>query len=109
MISSNHAFTKKCFSLIIYQEGEIWPNSTIEISIIFKPSEEQNYSRTAYLDMTGRELRLPLKIKGIGVGPKAEFSFDTLDIENVFVNSKHSYEVNLTTFLPHKKSVLYRQ
>ena len=45
--------------------------------------------------MTGREMRLPLKMKGIGVGPKAQFSFDTLDIENVFVNSKHSYEVLL--------------
>ena len=43
--------------------------------------------------MTGREMRLPLKMKGIGVGPKAQFSFDTLDIDNVFVNSKHSYEV----------------
>jgi len=58
-----------------------------------------SYTRTAFLDMTGRETRLPLKLRGNGMGPKAQFSFDTLDIENVFINSKHSYEVfNLLLF-----------
>ena len=38
-------------------------------------------------------MRLPLKISGDGIGPIMQFSFDTIDIENVFVNSQHSYEV----------------
>lgn len=49
--------------------------------------------RTAYLDVTGREMRLPLKLRGEGIGPKIQFSFDTLDVENIFVNSQHAYEV----------------
>lgn len=34
-------------------------------------------------------------MKGDGLGPKCIFSFDTLDIENVFINSAHAYEVFL--------------
>ena len=56
-----------------------------------------SYSRTIYCDVTGRETRLPFRIKGEGLGPKLQFSFDSLNIENVFVNSSHAYEVyNLT-------------
>ena len=49
----------------------------------------------AYCAVTGRESRLPLKIRGQGVGPQIQLSFDTLDIQNVFVNSSHAYEVDL--------------
>ena len=52
-----------------------------------------SYSKLAFCDLTGRETRLPLKIKGDALGPKLQFSFDTLDIQNVFVDSSHSYEV----------------
>ncbi|XP_068693384.1 hydrocephalus-inducing protein homolog [Montipora foliosa] len=76
-------------------EGEIWPNSQAEINIIFKPQDAQSYARTAYCDVTGRESRLPLRIRGDGAGPKVHFSLGTLDIGNVFINSKHSYEVIL--------------
>ena len=60
---------------------------------MFKPDEANSYTRTVYCDVTGRESRLPLKIRGDGIGAKIQFSFDALDIENVFVNSEHSYEV----------------
>lgn len=76
-------------------EGEIWPNSQAEISIIFKPQEACNYARTIYCDVTGRESRLPLRIRGDGIGPQVHFSLDTLDIGSVFINSQHSYEVIL--------------
>ena len=52
-----------------------------------------SYTRTIYCDVTGREIRLPFRIKGEGLGPKLQFSFDSLNIENVFVNSPHAYEV----------------
>ena len=55
-----------------------------------------SHSTVAYCDVTGRESRLPLKIKGEGIAPKLKFSFDTLDIQNVFVNSAHAYEVSIT-------------
>ena len=56
-----------------------------------------SYSRVAYCDVTGRESRLPLKIRGEGIGPQLQLSFDTLDVQNVFVNSSHAYEVGLWT------------
>ena len=62
---------------------------------MFSPGEATSYSRVIYCDITGREARLLLKIKGEGLGPKCRFSFDTLDIQNVFVNSAHAYEVIL--------------
>ena len=77
----------------IFQEGDIWPNSHADINIVFKPDEAKSYARTVYCDVTGRESRLPLRIRGDGIGPKIKFSFDTLDVENVFANSEHSYEV----------------
>ena len=75
--------------------GEIWPNSSTNITVMFKPTEAKNYTRMAYCDITGRETRLPLKIVGDGLGPKAIFSCDSIDIGNVFIGSRHSYEVIL--------------
>ncbi|KAF5907639.1 hydrocephalus-inducing protein, partial [Clarias magur] len=40
-----------------------------------------------------REARLTLQIKGEGQGPKLQFNVDLVDIGNIFVGSKHSYEV----------------
>lgn len=76
-------------------EGDIWPNSSTEVTVVFKPEEAMTYTRTAFCDVTGRESRLPLRIRGDGAGPKVQFSFDTIDIGNVFVNSTHTYEVVL--------------
>lgn len=44
--------------------------------------------------VAGREARLPLRIRGEGLGPNLVFSFDQLDIGKVFVGSSHSYEVS---------------
>ncbi|KAK2848119.1 hypothetical protein Q7C36_009801 [Tachysurus vachellii] len=75
------------------QEGDIWPNCTAKINVIFKPQEAKLYQHTVYCDVTGRETCLPLRIKGKGMGPKLQFNFDLLDIGNIFVGSKHCYEV----------------
>ena len=79
----------------LFQEGEIWPNSQAEVTVFFRPDSCDHFSRLAYCDVVGREARLPLKLKGEGMGPKCLFSFDTLDIQSVFVNSSHAYEVIL--------------
>ena len=76
-------------------EGDIWPNSSVEVSVIFKPSEAKCYQRTAFCDITGRESRLPLAVKGEGIGPRVQFSFDQLNMGNIFVNSTHHYELVL--------------
>ncbi|KAL3860158.1 hypothetical protein ACJMK2_010318 [Sinanodonta woodiana] len=74
-------------------EGDIWPNSSFEANIIFRPREAKSYTRTAFCDITGRESRLPLRIRGDGIGPKLEFSFESLDMGNIFIGSTHMYEI----------------
>ncbi|NXK09844.1 HYDIN protein, partial [Herpetotheres cachinnans] len=76
-------------------EGDVWPNSSVEINVIFGPREARVYQQTVYCDISGRETRLPLRIKGEGMGPQLRFSFDQLDIGKVFVGSVHSYEAIL--------------
>ncbi|XP_015729352.1 hydrocephalus-inducing protein homolog isoform X2 [Coturnix japonica] len=76
-------------------EGDVWPNSSAEINVMFKPREARLYQLTVYCDISGRETRLPLRIKGEGEGPRLRFSFDQLDIGKVFVGSAHNYEVIL--------------
>ncbi|XP_030621187.1 hydrocephalus-inducing protein homolog [Chanos chanos] len=77
-------------------EGEIWPNCSAEVNIIFKPQEARTYQQIIYCDVTGRETRLPLHVQGEGLGPKPQFNFDVLDVGNIFIGSKHSYEVLVT-------------
>ncbi|NWS72026.1 HYDIN protein, partial [Crotophaga sulcirostris] len=89
MLFSNDIFT------IDPVEGDIWPNSSAEINVIFKPQEARVYQQMVYCDISGRETRLPLHIKGEGIGPRLHFSFDHLDIGKVFVGSAHSYEAIL--------------
>ncbi|XP_029465095.1 hydrocephalus-inducing protein homolog [Rhinatrema bivittatum] len=76
-------------------EGDIWPNSTCEVNVIFKPLLARTYQSTIFCDITGREARLPLRIKAEGIGPKVFFNFDQLDIGKVFMNSTHGYEAIL--------------
>ncbi|XP_060537492.1 hydrocephalus-inducing protein homolog isoform X5 [Pantherophis guttatus] len=88
-------FNNKVFS-IEPLEGDVWPNSTTEISVMFRPQEAGMYLQTVYCDITGRETRLPLRIKGEAIGPKLLFNFDQLDVGKIFVGSSHSYEAILS-------------
>ncbi|XP_038663072.1 hydrocephalus-inducing protein homolog [Scyliorhinus canicula] len=74
-------------------EGEIWPNSTAEINVICRPKKAKIYDQTVYCDIAGRETRLPLRIKCEGLGPKVILNVDQVDIGNVFVSSKETYEI----------------
>jgi hydrocephalus-inducing protein len=74
-------------------EGEIWPNSSVDIAVIFKPDVAQVYDRVAYCDVIGRESRLPLRLSGVGCGPKVQLSIESLDVGDVFIGSTHVYEV----------------
>ncbi|RKP17543.1 hypothetical protein ROZALSC1DRAFT_24102, partial [Rozella allomycis CSF55] len=76
-------------------QGEIWPNSFIDLTVVFQPSKASKYVKNLYLDMSGRQDRIPLIVKGVGIGPKAKFDFDVLDVEVVFINSSHIYELLL--------------
>nr|XP_055030475.1 hydrocephalus-inducing protein homolog [Misgurnus anguillicaudatus] len=76
-------------------EGEIWPNTSAEVTIIFRPQEAKIYQQTIYCEITGRESRLPLLIQGEGIGPKLQFSFNLLDMGNIVIGSQQSYKLLL--------------
>ncbi|XP_065519836.1 hydrocephalus-inducing protein-like, partial [Lathamus discolor] len=77
------------------REGDVLPNSSLEINVIFKPEEARVYQETVYCDISGCETRLPLCISGEGVGPQVQLSCDQLSIGEVTVGSSHSYRVFL--------------
>ncbi|XP_056622256.1 hydrocephalus-inducing protein homolog isoform X2 [Triplophysa dalaica] len=77
-------------------EGEIWPNSTAEVTIIFRPQEAKIYQETIFCEITGRERRLPLFVQGESMGPKLKFNFNFLDMGNIFIGSKQSYKLVLS-------------
>jgi len=56
--------------------GEVWPQSSAEITVIFRPDSASDVTRTAFCDVTGRESRLPLRIRSTGIGPSVKFSCD---------------------------------
>ncbi|XP_026975142.1 hydrocephalus-inducing protein homolog [Sagmatias obliquidens] len=90
MLFSNNIFSVEPL------EGDVWPNSSAEITVYFNPREAKLYQQTVYCDISGREIRLPLRIKGEGMGPKIRFNFELLDIGKVFVGSVHCYEAVLS-------------
>ncbi|KAM8861524.1 hydrocephalus-inducing protein homolog isoform 3-T3 [Synchiropus picturatus] len=77
-------------------EGDIWPNTTAVFNIVFKPDEAKLYQRTIYCDITGKESRIPLTIKGQGLGPRLELNYHFMDMKTVFQNDNDSYEVMLS-------------
>ncbi|NXD48612.1 HYDIN protein, partial [Corvus moneduloides] len=77
------------------KEGEIRPNCSAEINVFFKPQAARVYEQAVYCDISGRETRLPLLLIGEGLGPQLHFSFEELDIGEVFVRAAHSYEAIL--------------
>ena len=74
-------------------QGEVWANSELEFTITFSPEQAADYACVAFLSTTGREQCLPLKIQATGIGPQASFTYDVLDIGDVFVSSLHTYEL----------------
>ena len=50
---------------------------------------------TGFLQVGGRDTRLPLQLLGKGLGPAASFSFDRLNLDDVYIFSKRRYEVEI--------------
>ncbi|KAJ3364976.1 hypothetical protein GGF32_000634 [Allomyces javanicus] len=76
-------------------DGVIWPRSSIEATVSFFPKTAGPHQEVLYCQISGRESRLPLVLRGEGVGPKLHFSFDLLEIEDVYIGSTHTYQVVL--------------
>ena len=81
-------FVDNVFSLTP-MDGTVWAHSSLEVTISFTPDVASEYACSAFLEVVGREARLPLQLRGTGIGPKAVFSYDVIDIGDVFVSSSH--------------------
>lgn len=76
-------------------EGVVWPDSSIEVNVIFKPEYVGIHKKTIYCEISGRETRLPLRLKAEAFGPKAKLSYDVLEIQDVFIHTHHKYEMHI--------------
>ncbi|XP_044750410.1 hydrocephalus-inducing protein homolog [Coccinella septempunctata] len=73
--------------------GIIGPKSIVNIEVVFCPTKAESYQSIAYLEVTGRETRQPLKMVGTGLGPEVSLNFKVLDVENLYLCAKHQYEI----------------
>ena len=55
--------------------GEVWANSEFEFTISFSPESAADYACLGFLEVVGRETRLPLKMQATGIGPQASSTF----------------------------------
>lgn len=73
--------------------GDIGANHSTDITVTFSPNHVQAFETLAYCDVTGRVERLPLKLCGVGIGPKFTLNLDSFDMNNVFLYTDHCFEV----------------
>jgi len=57
-------------------QGSVWAHSEQEFTVTFVPREAGEHEITAFLEVQGREKRIPLTMRATGVGPRAVLSFD---------------------------------
>ncbi|XP_026670103.1 hydrocephalus-inducing protein homolog [Ceratina calcarata] len=81
-----------CF-MFTPEESEIWPQSSTEVVVLFRALEMGELCSTAYLEVTGREDRIPLTLYGTGKGPVLQLNVLTINLENIYMCSTHNYEV----------------
>ncbi|NXB89742.1 HYDIN protein, partial [Vidua chalybeata] len=80
---------------VVPGEGEIGPHCSAEIKVTFKPLEALKYQSMAYCNISGRESRMTLRLKGEGQGPLLEFSCPSLNLGKILVDTLHVSEVKL--------------
>ena len=69
-------------------KGKIWPNMGMNICITFKPKDAIPYSKKAYCDVTGSQTRLYLEMNGVGIGPKAELTYNEKNLLDIPITSR---------------------
>lgn len=72
--------------------GEIWPHSQLQFIISFTPQTEGEFESTAFCQVSGRETRIPLRMRAEGFGPHIKFLYDNLEIGDISINSVHDYK-----------------
>lgn len=65
----------------------------MEFIVIFSPHTTDYYNMVAYLDVTGKNERLPLTLSGSGRGPNIVFNVNMLDINDIFIQATYDYHI----------------
>jgi len=75
--------------------GQVWSRSSKEITIAFSSQVAAKFAVIAFLLVSGRENRIPLKLLGEGLGPKAGFLSSMVDVGTVFIKTSHTFCLQL--------------
>ncbi|XP_014609402.1 PREDICTED: hydrocephalus-inducing protein homolog [Polistes canadensis] len=92
LMNENFQYNHLCF-MITPMEGEIWPHSSSDVTILFRALEVGEICSMAYLEVSGREDRIPLNLCGIGKGPVFRLNVITIDVDKIYMYSIHYYEI----------------
>lgn len=65
-VLDKHLFQNPNFA-VVPAEGQVWPHSEMEVVVQFMPDYAREYEVTAYLDVQGRQDRLPVVFKAKGL------------------------------------------
>ncbi|KAI9996311.1 hypothetical protein PInf_013709 [Phytophthora infestans] len=83
-------FVDACFS-ITPLSGRVWAHSEVDVVVCFTPEEAHLYSCRAFLEIAGQAARLPLQLRGQGIGPKAKVVYnEPVDFGDVFINDERT-------------------
>ncbi|EEY70141.1 uncharacterized protein PITG_19203 [Phytophthora infestans T30-4] len=83
-------FVDACFS-ITPLSGRVWAHSEVDVVVCFTPEEAHLYSCRAFLEIAGQAARLPLQLRGKGIGPKAKVVYnEPVDFGDVFINDERT-------------------
>ncbi|XP_076659704.1 hydrocephalus-inducing protein homolog [Halictus rubicundus] len=74
------------------EEGEIWPQSSTDITVLFRALEVGEISNTAYLESVHLKCCRD-SLCGTGKGPYFRLNVLTIDMCNVYLCSVHNFEV----------------
>lgn len=89
------------------QSGEVFPKCQVELFAVFRPTSCGPVHAEAHMEISGRDERLTLRMKGNGLGPNIALSIEVLDIDFIFLCSVHTYEVLLLFKIVHFQTLTY--
>ncbi|GMF21897.1 unnamed protein product [Phytophthora lilii] len=88
-------FVDSCFS-ITPLNGRVWAHSEVDVVVCFTPEVAHLYSCCAFLEIAGQAARLPLQLRGQGIGPKAKVVYnELLDFGDVFINDERTRDFTI--------------
>ncbi len=76
-------------------EGTVQPHSAFEVVVQFQPSFARAFEEVAYVEVQGRQERLPVSFTGQGLGPSVVFTYDSLDVGDVYIHTSRQYTLEL--------------